>query len=86
MHDRDLQVLLQQRDDVERTPARAQHVDRIRALMWVEEVALDMRIDLLAGEILHLVERHLDAIHAAHDKSRVAEILGKNLVEPGAGK
>src|SRR5262249_61931155 len=59
MHYRNLQVLLERLDDVERAPARAQHVDRVGALV-LEEVPLDETVDLLARELLHLVERHLD--------------------------
>src|SRR5215475_11955172 len=80
MHHRHLQVLLERLDDWQRAPAGAEHVDRIGALV-AEEALLDMRIDPYGRELLHLVERHVDAIHAAHLEARIDEILREDRVE-----
>ena len=82
MHHRHLQVLLQRPDDVERAPAGAEHVDRVGAFR-LEEIALDVGVDLVARQLLHLVERHIDPRHAAHGEARVAEIFGEDGVELG---
>src|SRR6266478_8544763 len=81
MDHRHLQVLLDRLDDGKRAPARAEHVDRIGAL-GLEEVLLDMGIDLLARKLLHLVEGDIDARHSAYGEAGIAEIFGKDVVEP----
>ena len=40
-----------------------------------------MGVDLLAGQFLHLVERHIDAFHAAHLETCVAKIFGEDGIE-----
>src|SRR5436190_879429 len=81
-HDRHLQVTLEQFEDVERAPAGSQHVDGIGALGF-EEIAFDMRVNLVTGKLLYLVEGDVDAFHAAYRESGVAEVAGKNHVELG---
>src|SRR5215510_2536542 len=60
MHNRHLQVALERLDDRQRAPAGAEHVDRVGALV-AEKALLDMSVDLLGRELLHLVEGHVDA-------------------------
>src|ERR1700757_4990774 len=46
MNDRDAEILFQQIDDAERSPAGAEHVDRVGALA-AQKALLDMGVDLL---------------------------------------
>ena len=75
------EVALQHVDDAHHAPSGAEKIDALRLLAVLQEHPFHMGIDLFAGQIPNLLERHVDSFHAEHIEARIHEIAREGVVD-----
>src|SRR5262245_66242152 len=80
MHHRHLQVFFEEMNDVEATPACAEHVDTIGPRM-IQKGPARVGVDFRRGQTAHVGKIDLHAFHRQDIKAGLLKIAGKNIVD-----
>ena len=80
MNHRHLQIFFEQMNDVETTPAGAEHIDAIGAGIF-EESSARVRVDFRRRQAADVGKRYFHSFHGENVESRFLKIAGEHIVD-----